>query len=124
MRGKWEKALGKFVESPDAVPGAAWPTFSGSRETHRYVVELPGPGGQVLRAPVEMPSIFVRAVGDPLAVEVNVKTGEVRIDRPGMAELLRQQASAEHVAAQLARPAQTDVARDEGFGGPSFWSPG
>ncbi len=123
MRGKWEKARGKVVESPDAVPGAAWPTFSGSRAIHGYVVELAGPGGQVLRAPVEMPGIFVRAVGDPLAVEVNFKTGEVRIDRPGMVQILRELASSERAAAQIARPAQTDGGGDDGFGGPSFWSP-
>jgi hypothetical protein len=124
MRGKWEKARGKVVESPDAVPGAAWPAFSGTREIHGYVVELQGPGGQVLRAPVEMPGIFVRAVGEPIAVEVNFKTGEIRIDRHGMAEILREQASSERAAARLTRPAQTDVPpRDDDFGGPSLWSP-
>ncbi len=108
MRGKWEKARGKVVESPDAVVGAAWPTFSGTRAAHPYVVELASPTGQVLRARVELAGIFVRAVGDPLAVEVNFKTGEVRIDRPGMAELLREQAAAEHAAAQQATSIQQD----------------
>jgi putative oligomerization/nucleic acid binding protein len=103
MRGKWEKARGRIVESPDAMAGATKSALGGARKDHGYVAEVTGAGGQALRARVEMPGIFVRAVGEPIAVEVNFKTGEVRIDRHGMVDLLREQAQSELAAGRAAR---------------------
>lgn len=92
MRGKWEEVRGTIVESADAPPGATKSTMGRSRENHDYVVEVRDRKGEVLRATVGMIGIFVHAVGEPMAVEVNFKTGEIRLDRQGEAEILRQQA--------------------------------
>jgi hypothetical protein len=41
---------------------------------------------------VGMVSMFVHAVGEPMAVEVNFKTGEMMVDKQAEAEILRRQA--------------------------------
>ena len=104
MRGKWAKALATIVESPDAPAGATESAFSPGRglDFHQYLVEVTGPGGQVVRGVIGLVSLFVRAVGEPMAVEVNFKTGELRLDRTGMALILRQQAASHREAALLA----------------------
>lgn len=91
MRDKWVAALATIIESPEAPPGATGPTFGHAREYHDYLVEAQAPNGQALRAHVGMQSLFIHAVGEPLPVEVNFKTGQVRIDKPRMAEMIKQQ---------------------------------
>lgn len=105
MRGKWEKVRGTIVESPDAPPGATKSTMALSRENHDYVVEVQDRKGQVLRARVGMVGLFVHAVGEPMAVEVNFKTGEARLDKQAEAQILRQQAETMRVEASMAPPA-------------------
>jgi hypothetical protein len=105
MRGRWEKVRGTIVESPDAPPGATKPTMGRSRQNHDYVVEVQDRKGQVLRATVGMAGFFVHAVGEPMAVEVNFKTGEVRLDKEAEAGILRQQAETKRVEASMALPA-------------------
>lgn len=120
MRGKWEKVLARIVESADASAGATKPALSPGhgRENHDYVVEVGLPGGQALRATVGLVSMFVHAVGEPMAVEVNLKTGEIRLDLPGMSELIRQQAQSLRTEAWLARQDQAGVSADSGAAGP------
>lgn len=101
MRGRWAQVRGTIVESPDAPPGATGPTLGLSRGTHTYVVEVTGPNGQVLRGSVDMLGIFIHAVGEPMAVEVNFKSGEMKLDGPRMAEILRAQAESHRTAASL-----------------------
>lgn len=105
MRGKWVKVRGTIVGSPDAPPGATKATLGRSRENHDYVVEVQDGKGQVLRATVGMVGLFVHAVGEPMAVEVNFKTGEVRLDNQAEAQILRQQAETMRVEASMAHPA-------------------
>jgi len=101
MHGKWVKALATIVESPDAPAGATEPASSPGHglDFHQYLVEVTGPGGQVVRGPIGLVSLFVRAVGEPIAVEVNFKAGELRLDRTRMAGILRQQAGSRRSAA-------------------------
>jgi hypothetical protein len=123
MRDKWEKARGTIVESPDAPPGATGPTYSvGLRSSHDYVVEVAAPRGQMLRAVVSMTSKFIHAVGEPMAVEVNVKTGEVRLDAERMSLILHAQAQEHALNLRLAREAQAATTTD-GDSGPSVAIP-
>ncbi len=101
MRGRWEKIRGTIVESADAPPGATKSTMARSRQEHDYVVEVQDRKGGVLRATVGMAGFFVHAVGEPMAVEVNFKTGEVRLDRQAEAAILRQQAETMRVQASM-----------------------
>jgi hypothetical protein len=121
MRGRWAQIRGTIVESPDAPPGATGPTFGLSRENHTYVVEVTGPGGQVLRGTVDMLGRFIHAVGEPMAVEVNFKTGEMKLDGPRMGEILSAQAESCRTAAQfgLHEVAGDAAAAQAGFGAPS-----
>lgn len=105
MRGKWEKVRGTIVESPDAPPGATKAVLTRSRENHDYVVEVQDRKGQALRVTVGMVGMFVHVVGEPMAVEVNFKTGEVRLDNQAEAGILRQQAETMRVEASMALPA-------------------
>ena len=121
MRGKWVGIRGTIVESPDAPPGATGSTLGHARENHTYVVEVTGPNGQVLRGNVDMFGAFIHAVGEPMAVEVNFKTGEMKLDGPHMAEILYAQAESARTAARLGL---NEVAGDGapplgGFGSPS-----
>lgn len=75
-----------------------------SRENHDYVVEVQDRKGQVLRATVGMVGVFVHVVGEPMAVEVNFKTGEMRLDNQAEAAILRQQAETMRVEAAMASP--------------------
>jgi len=120
MRGKWEKALARIVESPDAPAGATEPTFypGHGREYHDYLVEVGSPNGQMVRARVGLTSTFVHAVGEPMAVEVNFKTGEVRLDLPRMSELMLQQANSRRTAAWLERQAPAGGIAQSGAVGP------
>jgi len=121
MRGKWAQIRGMIVESPDAPPGAIGPTFGLSRENHTYVVEVTGPSGQVLRGTVGMLGRFIHAVGEPMAVEVNFKTGEMKLDGPRMGEILSAQADSYRTAAQLGlKEVAGDAAPPQArFGAPS-----
>ena len=91
MREKWEKAQGTIAESPDAPPGATEPTFQRASADHQYVIEVATPSGRPLRTTVATFSRFVHAVGEPIFVEVNFKTGEARIDNRAMAQLALRQ---------------------------------
>jgi hypothetical protein len=91
MREKWEKAQGTIVESPDAPPGATGPTFLHASGDHQYVIDVATPAGRSVRATVTAFSRFVHAVGEPIFAEVNVKTGEARIDNHAMAQLALRQ---------------------------------
>ena len=104
MHGRWARALARIVESPDAPADATGPALSPGRglDFHQYLVEVTGPGGQVVRGTIGLVSLFVRAVGEPIAVEVNFKAGELRLDRTRMAEMLRLEAISHRTAASLA----------------------
>jgi hypothetical protein len=115
--GKWVKASATIIESPDAPAGATEPTFGRTREYHEYMVETLGPKGQPFRGYVGMKSAFIHAVGEPMAVEVNVKTGQIRLDPQGMSAIIRQQAESRRGSAWLASQARAGAA-DDGAVGP------
>ena len=71
----------------------------------------------MVRATVGMVGFFVHAVGEPMAVEVNFKSGEVRLDRQAEAEILRQQAETMRVEASMALPASAVTSRSAPVGG-------
>jgi hypothetical protein len=103
MRGNWKQVRGTIVESPDAPPGATEPTLTLLRDNHDYVVEVAGPKGQLIRGTVGMVSMFVHAVGEPMAVEVNFKTGEMQVDKQAEAVILKQQAATKRLEPRVAR---------------------
>ena len=63
---------------------------------------------------------FIHAVGEPMAVEVNFKTGEMKLDGPHMAEILSAQAESYRTAAEfgLNEVAGDAVPRRSGSGSP------
>jgi len=123
MHGKWKKALARIVESPDAPAGATEPTWGHAREFHEYLVEV-STSRQTIQGTVGMTSLFIHAVGEPMAVEVNLKTGEVRIDKLRMSEMLSQQAQSLRTDAWMARQAQAGGGAQGGVAGPSLGASG
>jgi len=68
------------------------------QELRDYLVEVRKPNGEMLRTTVSETSRFMHALGSPMAIEINFKTGEAKIDVHGMSklaqEMLRYQPSA------------------------------
>lgn len=115
MRGRFHKVVGRIVESPDAPVGATGPTLGSSRTSHFYTVEVPTPKGQPLLGSVELTSLFIHMVGEPMAVEVNFKTGEMVLDKQAEAQILKRQAESMRTTNSLN---QTD--RPDPSSGPSW----
>jgi hypothetical protein len=94
---KWESARGTIVEAhsgPASGPGLG----AAQHPEHRYVIEVRGPTGAVIRGEVTEKSVFVHPVGTAIGVEVHAKTGEIRLDPNARADSVRGMANlADHV---------------------------
>jgi hypothetical protein len=91
---KWVKAMATVV-SVRGLPGepppqGPEPVFSITQALREYVVEVRDAKGQVLRAALSHNSRFVYPVGSALPVEVNFKSGEVKLDAHAIAQRARQ----------------------------------
>jgi len=85
---KWEPAQGTIVEAqggpvPGHVHGGA------AHREHRYVIEVRKPAGEVIRGNVAEKSLFGYPVGSTIGVEVNSKTGEIRLDSSAHADRIQ-----------------------------------
>jgi hypothetical protein len=115
MRGRMHKAVGRIVESPSTPAGATGPTMGHGRETRYYTVEVVSPNGQPVRGSVGLTSLFIHAVGEPMAVQVNFRTGEMILDDQAEALLLREQATSMRTENALNRSDQPDPGTASGL---------
>jgi hypothetical protein len=97
---KWEKVTARVVglQGGGALPAPGSGPSMGMQEPRDYVVEIRKPSGELLRTTVSETGRFMHSLGSPMAIEINFKTGEAKIDPHGMAklaqEMLRYQPSA------------------------------
>lgn len=105
---KWEQAQATVIGVQDAPPtGHA----SSSHLEHQYLVEVRLPSGDVLRGSVTQRSLIPHPAGSPIPVQVNAKSGEIRIDPAAKAESMRDLiGEARQLRAQMGQAAGTGAA--------------